>query len=67
MKTLAEGTATGDFGEDFKGFAFQEEITGVPNSKELYRVRVSITLERPGSVSDLTTTGFLYGALSGNR
>ena len=65
MKTLAEGTMTGDFGESFPGFSFQEEITEVLNKENLFQVKVSIMLERSGTVSELTTVSFLYHTLMG--
>jgi len=57
---LSEGTDTGDMGEDFPDFTYQEEISEVPDVENVYKVRVGIILEREKSRKDLWLETFVY-------
>jgi prepilin-type N-terminal cleavage/methylation domain-containing protein len=59
-ETLSEGTSTGDMGEDFPDFTFQEEITEVPELENLFKVKVGIILERENTRKDLWLETHLY-------
>jgi prepilin-type N-terminal cleavage/methylation domain-containing protein len=61
-QTLSEGTATGDMGEDFPDFTFQEEISRVPEVPSLYKVRLGIILERERARRDLWLETYVYKA-----
>jgi prepilin-type N-terminal cleavage/methylation domain-containing protein len=59
-ETLSEGTSTGDLGEDFPDFTYQEEISEVAELENLYKVRVGIILERENTRKDLWLETHLY-------
>jgi prepilin-type N-terminal cleavage/methylation domain-containing protein len=59
-ETLSESTSTGDMGEDFPDFTYQEEISEVPELENLFKVRVGIILERESSRKDLWLETHLY-------
>jgi general secretion pathway protein I len=59
-ETLSEGTVTGDMGEDFPDFTYQEEISGVPEVENVYKVRVGIILEREKARKDLWLETYIY-------
>jgi len=42
--TLLPGDASGDFGEDFSQFAYEEKITQVPGVEHLFKVQLRIGL-----------------------
>ena len=58
--TLDEGTAGGDFGEDFPGFTYREEIEAVPETAHLLRVRVSVFLEGDKGKEGLQVETYVY-------
>lgn len=57
---LAEGTSSGDFGDDFPYFSYREEITQVPDMEHLFRVRIRIGLEKQDLIKDLSVETYLY-------
>lgn len=59
-ESLAEGTDTGDMGEDFPDFTYQEEISEVPDVENLYKVKVGIILERERARKDLWLETYIY-------
>ena len=59
-ETLSEGTSTGELGEDFPDFTYQEEISEVPELENLFKVRVGIILERENTRKDLWLETHLY-------
>jgi len=58
--TLDEGTDGGDFGEDFPGFAYREEIEAVPETAHLLRVRVSVFFEADKGKEGLQVETYVY-------
>jgi Tfp pilus assembly protein PilV len=58
--TLDEGTDEGDFGEDFPGFSYREEIETVPEMANLLRVRVSVILDGENDQKDLQVETYIY-------
>ena len=59
-ETLSEGTVTGDMGEDFPDFTYEEEISQVPEVENVYKVRVGIILEREKARKDLWLETYIY-------
>jgi general secretion pathway protein I len=59
-ESLAEGTDTGDMGEDFPDFTYQEEISEVPDVENLYKVKVGIILERERARKDLWLETYIF-------
>lgn len=57
---LSEGTATGDMGEDFPDFSFQEEINRFPEVANVYKVRLGIIQEREKARKDLWLETYIY-------
>ncbi|MBN2033370.1 MAG: type II secretion system protein [Deltaproteobacteria bacterium] len=57
---ISEGTSTGEMGEDFPDFTYQEEISEVSELENLYKVRVGIILERENTRKDLWLETHLY-------
>ena len=59
-ETLSEGTVTGDMGEDFPDFTYEEEISQVPEVENVYKVRVGIILEREKARKDLWLETYIF-------
>lgn len=59
-ETLSEGTVTGEAGEDYPDFTYQEEISGVSQVENVYKVRVGIILEREKARKDLWLETYMY-------
>jgi Tfp pilus assembly protein PilV len=59
-ETLSEGTVTGDLGEDFPDFTYEEEISEVPEVENVYKVKVGIILEREKARKDLWLETYIY-------
>jgi general secretion pathway protein I len=59
-ETLSEGTVTGDMGEDFPDFTYEEEISEVPDVENVYKIRVGIILERESSRKDLWLETYIH-------
>jgi prepilin-type N-terminal cleavage/methylation domain-containing protein len=58
--SLAEGSSSGDFGDDFPLYAYREEISQVSELEHLFRVTVTIVLDGEGNRKDLSWETFLY-------
>lgn len=58
--TLTEGTTSGDFGELYPNYAYREEISEMSDMKELYKIRLSVFLERDVVVKDLSLETYLF-------
>ncbi len=58
--TLSEGTTSGDCGEDYPNYTYREEISEVPDMEDLYKVRLSVFLERDVVVKDLSLETYLF-------
>ena len=56
---LTDGTSSGDFGEDFPSFTFQEEISEIADMEHLFKVRVSIILEKDNYLKDFSVETYL--------
>ena len=58
--TLSEGTTSGDCGEDYPNYTYREEISEVPDMEDLYKVSLSVFLERDVIVKDLSLVTYLF-------
>ena len=58
--TLSEGTTSGDCGEDYPNYTYREEISEVPDMEDLYKVRLSVFLERDVRVKDLSLETYVF-------
>ena len=58
--TLSEGTTSGDCGEDYPNYTYREEISEVPDMEDLYKVSLSVFLERDVTVKDLSLETYLF-------
>ena len=57
---FTEGTTSGDFGDDFPGFHFREEISEVSDMKNLFKVRTSIILDMRHQQKEQLFETFVY-------
>ncbi|MDY7036263.1 MAG: prepilin-type N-terminal cleavage/methylation domain-containing protein [Thermodesulfobacteriota bacterium] len=57
---LTDRTSSGDFGEDFPSFTFQEEISEMTDMEHLFKVRVSIILEKDNYFNDFSVETYLF-------
>ena len=48
-KSIESGSNSGDFGESFPGYSYQEEIENVEDLDNLYKVTVTVSTEGEGS------------------
>lgn len=55
-----EGTQSGDFGEDYPDYTYSQEVSGVFDIESLYKVRVTVSLEREKVRKDLWIETYLY-------
>jgi len=60
QEEIDEGTNSGDFGEDYPDYTYTQEVTEVPDTETLYKVRVSVFLERENARRDLWLETYLY-------
>lgn len=60
QEKIDEGTKSGDFGQDFPDYTYTQEVTEVPDTETLYRVKVSVILEREKARRDLWLQTYLY-------
>jgi len=60
LDKIEEGTNTGDFGEDFPDYTYKQEVSEVPDTETLYKVRVAVILERDKAYKDLWLETYLY-------
>lgn len=58
--TLSEGETSGDFGEDYPEYTYREEISEMPDMEELYKIRLSVFLEREVVVKNLSLETYLF-------
>jgi type II secretion system protein I len=59
-ETLSEGKSSGEVGEDFPDFTYEEEISAVPEEENVFKVRVGIILESGKLQKDLWLETILY-------
>lgn len=59
---LLPGSATGDFGEDFPLYGYDEEISAVPNMEDLLKVSIRITLTGGERVLDYDIVSYFFRA-----
>jgi len=60
QEEIDEGTNSGDFGEDYPDYTYTQEVSEVPDTETLYKVRVSVFLERENARRDLWLETYLY-------
>jgi prepilin-type N-terminal cleavage/methylation domain-containing protein len=60
MEKIDEGTNSGDFGKDYPDYIYKQEVSGVPDTETLYRVKVTVILERDKASKDLWLETYLY-------
>jgi prepilin-type N-terminal cleavage/methylation domain-containing protein len=60
VETIKEGTNSGDFGEDYPDYTYTQEVTEVPDTETLYKVKVTVILERDKDRKDLWLETYLY-------
>jgi len=60
LDKIEEGTNTGDFGEDYPDYTYKQEVSEVPDTETLYKVRVAVILERDKAYKDLWLETYLY-------
>jgi prepilin-type N-terminal cleavage/methylation domain-containing protein len=59
-ETLVEGKSSGEVGEDFPDFTYEEEISAIPEEENVFKVRVGIILEKETLHKDLWLETILY-------
>ena len=59
-ETIEEGTNSGDFGKDYPDYTYTQEVSEVPDTETLYKVRVAVILERDRARKDLWLETYLY-------
>jgi prepilin-type N-terminal cleavage/methylation domain-containing protein len=57
---IDEGTNSGDFGKDYPDYAYKQEVSKVPDTETLYKVRVTVIRERDKASKDLWRETYLY-------
>jgi len=57
---IDEGTNSGDFGKDYPDYTYKQEVNKVPDTETLYKVRVTVILERDKASKDLWRETYLY-------
>ncbi len=60
LDKIEEGTNTGDFGKDYPDYTYKQEVSEVPGTETLYKVRVAVILERDKAYKDLWLETYLY-------
>ena len=60
LEEIEKGTNSGDFGEDYPDYTYTQEVSEVPDTKTLYKVRVTVILERDKARKDLWLETYLY-------
>ncbi len=60
LEDIEEGTNSGDFGKDYPDYTYNQEVTEVPDTETLYKVRVAVILERDKARRDLWLETYLY-------
>ncbi len=57
---IEEGTNSGDFGKDYPDYTYKQEVSMVPDTEVLFKVRVTVILERDKASKDLWLETYLY-------
>ena len=60
LENVEEGTTSGDFGKDHPEYTYTQEVSEVPDTETLYKVRVAVILERDKFRRDLWLETYLY-------
>jgi prepilin-type N-terminal cleavage/methylation domain-containing protein len=60
LETIELGKTTGNFGEDYPDYTYTQEVTEVPDTETLYKVKVAVILERDKDHKDLWLETYLY-------
>ncbi len=60
LEKIEEGTNSGDFGKDYPDYTYTQEVSEVPDTETLYKVRVAVILERDKASRDLWLETYLY-------
>jgi prepilin-type N-terminal cleavage/methylation domain-containing protein len=60
LENIEEGNTTGDFGEDYPDYTYTQEVSEVPDTETLYKVKVAVILERDKDRKDLWLETYLY-------
>jgi prepilin-type N-terminal cleavage/methylation domain-containing protein len=60
VEKIDEGTNSGDFGKDYPDYTYKQEVSAVPDTETLYRVKVTVILERDKAGKDLWLETYLY-------
>jgi len=60
QEKIEEGTNSGDFGKDYPDYTYTQEVSEVPDTETLYKVKVSVFLERENARRDLWLETYLY-------
>jgi prepilin-type N-terminal cleavage/methylation domain-containing protein len=60
QERIEEGKFSGDFGKDFPEYTYTQEVSEVPDTETLYKVRVAVILERDKARRDLWLETYLY-------
>ena len=60
QEKIEEGTNSGDFGKDYPDYTYKQEVSEVPDTETLYKVRVAVILERDKARRDLWLETYLY-------
>jgi len=60
LEMIEEGTNSGDFGKDFPDYTYTQEVSEVPDTEILYKVKVTVVLERDKAHRDLWLETYLY-------
>jgi len=60
LEKIEEGTNSGDFGKDYPDYTYTQEVSEVPDTETLYKVRVAVILERDKASKDLWLETYLY-------
>jgi prepilin-type N-terminal cleavage/methylation domain-containing protein len=60
LEEIKEGKNTGDFGKDYPDYTYTQEVSEVPDTETLYKVRVAVILERDNARKDLWLETYLY-------
>ena len=60
QEKIEEGTNSGDFGKDYPDYVYKQEVSEVPDTETLYKVKVAVILERDKARRDLWLETYLY-------
>ena len=60
LANVQEGTQSGNFGEDYPDYTYSQEVSGVFDMEGLFKVRVTVSLEREKVRKDLWIETYLY-------